>query len=411
MNVSRERIDRAERSLSFDPRSVRRALVERAPAADAHPTALQRRIAHVLGEGAGGAPDLAIERLVYGGDPMNVNFLERGMIAADAVTRIEVFDDESQLVGHGTGFMISPQLLLTNRYVLATPESAARSWADFRHEYDALGRPVEPTTFALDPATFFFTDVELDITVVAVSPRTPDGTEQVASFGWLRLSASDDTVLPGEWLSVVHHPGGRPKQVALRQNLLVDAGETELWYVTETAPGSSGAPVFNDSWQVVAVHSLGAPARDRGGEILTLDGGIWSPHTEESDIVWRASVGTRASAIVRRLAVACGSHPLVQELLREGDVDAAEAIVIPLGAGRTRRRIAALRAGGNGAIQSTPTSPVPEPRADGNGNGARTRATSEPPPTEAITITVPLRITLRANDGAARAPAVGVTLT
>lgn len=45
-----------------------------------------------------------------------------------------------------------------------------------------------------------------------------------------------------------------------------------LHYRTDTAPGSSGAPVFNDQWQVVALHRAGVWATNDAGQILAIDG-------------------------------------------------------------------------------------------------------------------------------------------
>jgi len=410
MKIPRELINRAEESLNFDPRARRRSLLERAPAAEAEPAVVQRRLAHALAEGplGSGAADLSVERILYGGDHLNVSFLERGMTAADAVARVEVCDEEGHVVGHGTGFMVSPRLLLTNHHILRSAESAAASWVDFRHELDALGRSVEATTFALDPLAFFFTDPARDFTVVAVASTTPDGSIPAATFGWLRLSSSDDLALPGEWLSVVHHPAGRGKQVSLRQNLLIVEQEGRVWYASEAAAGSSGAPVFNDAWQVVALHCLGAPERDRGGEILTLDGKAWTPETDESEVVWRATMGTRTSAIVRALHETCGEHALVRELLAGGSADAAEAIVLPLGSG------VSVAAGRSPVERQDPTSQVLGGISDlgrdavsenGNGTGAHSAHANE-----SITITVPLRITLRPGETGGRKPEVGVNL-
>ena len=267
MKLTEALMRRAEEALTFDPREERRALLDRTAVAVADAPTLRRRIAQALGEGPDAA-QLAVDRLVTGTDQLNVSYLERGMIAADAVARIEVRNGESQIIGSATGFMVSPRLLLTNHHVLPTADDAAQSWVHFRHEFDAVGRALESCVFALDPSAFFFTDSDLDFTIVAVAPESPDRRRQVARFGWLRLSASADTVLPGEWLTMIHHPGGAAKQAALRQNLLIKRSNGDLWYATETAPGSSGAPVFNDSWQVAAIHRTGAPARDRDGRVL-----------------------------------------------------------------------------------------------------------------------------------------------
>lgn len=395
---------RAEEALTFDPGAERRGLLDRTAVALADVPSLRRRIAQALGEGSDAA-QLAVDRLLTGTDQLNVSYLERGMIAADAVARIEVRNGESEVAGCGTGFMISPRLLLTNNHVLPSADDAAQSWVHFRHEFDAFGNAVASCGFAFDPSAFFFTDTDLDITVVAVAEETPDRRQRVARFGWLRLSASTDTVLPGEWLTMVHHPAGHPKQVSLRQNLLIRCCDAELWYATDTAWASSGAPLFNDSWQVVALHGMGAPARDRAGRVLTVDGAPWTDGDDESRVVWRAGVGTRTSAVVRCLAAMHHEHPLITELLASADVDATDAIVLPLGAGA--ERIA------SGAELKSSSDVEPERLSRSaltpNSNG---RSASEPDGvTPAVTVTVPLRITVRTGNGSGRAPAVGVNLS
>ena len=391
MKLTEAQLRRAEEALTFDPREERRALLDRTVVASSAPTVLRRRVAQALGEGAD-ASELAVDRLLTGSDQLNVNYLERGMIAADAVGRIEVRDGESQIIGSGTGFMVSRRLMLTNHHVLPTADDAAQSWVHFRNEFDALGRPLEACTFAFDPSAFFFTDADLDVTVLAVAPETPDRRQAVSRFGWLRMPESDDTILPGEWLTMVHHPGGRTKQVSLRQNLLIRRTDGELWYATETAAGSSGAAVFNDSWQVVGIHRVGAPARDRAGRVLTVDGEPWKDGADESRIVWRAGSATRTSSVVRRLAAEFAEHPLVAELLREADVDACEAIVIPLGAGGAPVAVASGTDSGTRTMRT-----FTEPGGNGGHPGTDTQGTP-----------VSVRVTVQPTNGTAADSLVGV---
>jgi endonuclease G len=402
MKLTETLMRRAEEALTFDPLEERRGLLDRTAVAVADPDTLRRRIAQALGEGSDAA-QLAVDRLVTGIDQLNVNYLERGMIAADAVGRIEVRNGDSAVVGNATGFMISPRLLVTNHHVLPTADDAAQSWVHFRSEFDALGRPVEPCVFALEPSTFFYTDRDLDVSVVAVAEETPDRRHRVSRFGWLRLSASGDTIVPGEWITIVHHPSGKPKQVAIRQNLLIKTGDAHLWYATETAAGSSGAPLFNDSWQVVGVHGVGAPARDRAGQVLTVDGAPWTDGGEESRIVWRAGAGTRTCALMHCLAVTNGDHPLISELLAQSEVDASESIVVPLGAGGRDATADASQPAIGPVLHAArmPLSVDGNGRAGHEGNGGN----------ESLTVTVPLRITVRQSDGAGREPALGVNLS
>jgi V8-like Glu-specific endopeptidase len=71
----------------------------------------------------------------------------------------------------------------------------------------------------------------------------------------------------GEFVNIIQHPSGhQPKALALCDNQLVDVLDSCLHYQTDTAPGSSGAPVYNDQWEVIALHHSGA-RRDEAGHI------------------------------------------------------------------------------------------------------------------------------------------------
>ena len=107
MIVTRDLIATVEQRLDFDPKALRRALIERTPIAHAPPELVRRRLAHALSEGPE-ASDLAVERVLTGADHLTVSYLERGMIASKAVARVEVHDAEAHLIGFGSGFMISP---------------------------------------------------------------------------------------------------------------------------------------------------------------------------------------------------------------------------------------------------------------------------------------------------------------
>jgi endonuclease G len=70
-------------------------------------------------------------------DFVDVAFLERGLIAAQSVCRITTTDGQAI----GTGFLISPRLLLTNNHVIASKLAAQRMVAEFDYELDLAGVP------------------------------------------------------------------------------------------------------------------------------------------------------------------------------------------------------------------------------------------------------------------------------
>ena len=96
------------------------------------------------------------------------------------------------------------------------------------------------------------------------------GDEELAQFGFNRLIESAGKSLVGEFVTIVQHPRGEKKQVALRENRIVDNLDRFVHYSADTEPGSSGSPVFNDQWEVIALHhaSVRAPEHTEFGGVL-----------------------------------------------------------------------------------------------------------------------------------------------
>lgn len=104
-----------------------------------------------------------------------------------------------------------------------------------------------------------------------------------------------------QWLNLIQHPNGEPKQLGLRENQLVDVLEEFLHYETDTAPGSSGSPVYNDRWEVVALHHSGVWDTNAADQPLAIDGKVWREDMGEHRIKWVANEGVRISRIVANL--------------------------------------------------------------------------------------------------------------
>jgi V8-like Glu-specific endopeptidase len=176
-----------------------------------------------------------------------VSFLERGVSAARSVARIRVPE------AAGSGFLIARDLLVTNHHVVASEAVArlARVWFNYQKKVDGSDATVDE--YELAPEDGFVTSKDDDWTVVRVKANSTSR----ASGAWGFLELVDVPIAVDDPVNIIQHPLGGPKQVALYHNLVAYVDERIVQYLTDTEPGSSGSPVFNDAWQVVAIHRAG----------------------------------------------------------------------------------------------------------------------------------------------------------
>ena len=180
------------------------------------------------------------------------------MAAARAVGRVNIRNQAGRVVGYGTASLVSTHLILTNHHVLPTAEVARWSAIEFNYQDGVDGQPLQPRMFRLDPDRFYLADKEHDFAFVAVAASEGE----LAEFGFNRLVDVEGNAVVGEFVTIVQHPKGEKKQVSLRENRVVDLLDSFIHYETDTEPGSSGSPVFNDQWEVVALHHASVPAPD-----------------------------------------------------------------------------------------------------------------------------------------------------
>ena len=205
-----------------------------------------------------------------------------------------------EMQGLATGFLVAPDLLMTNWHVFPTRGDATGYAANFLYERegDGISRGI---TFALEPARFFLSDERLDFAIVAVAPRNDTG-DLLLDLGQITLIEARPKILKGHPVNIIQHPLGRPKEYAFTGNRLVDILETEglLQYETDTEPGTSGAPAFNSQWELVALHHTAIPEM-RDGVVLAVDGNPWREEMGDDRVRWVANEGVRVSAIVGAL--------------------------------------------------------------------------------------------------------------
>ncbi|WP_315795842.1 trypsin-like peptidase domain-containing protein [Bradyrhizobium sp. SZCCHNRI3043] len=190
-------------------------------------------------------------------------WIRKGLSRARAVCRVRTPS------GTGSGFLVGGGYLLTNHHVIPTRADASSSEVDFNFEDDESGKLRDVASYSLD-ADSFITSMRLDCTAVKVISR--GGARDLAAWGELTLSR--EGVDRGDNVVIIQHPQGGIKQICLTDNKVVNLLDDHIQYTTDTMPGSSGAPVFDDRWLVVAIHHQGGNliASPRGGRIFANQG-------------------------------------------------------------------------------------------------------------------------------------------
>jgi endonuclease G, mitochondrial len=250
---------------------------------------------------AGAQPTtVEFERLLGTNDLVDEFYLERALLAANPICRISIGTPSGHERGAATGFMISPRLLLTNEHVFGSAEEAETSFADFNYRFDIAGRPETSYRFRLRPDLFFFNDESLDFALVSVEPQSMENNASLSNFGYHRLIPEKGKILLKEWMTIIQHPGGARRQFAIRENECIAIEDPDvIWYMSDTAQGSSGAPVLNDSFQVVALHHAGVPKQDKQGNYILKNGRKVKDLSDVDDaaVNWIANAGIRVSRI------------------------------------------------------------------------------------------------------------------
>ncbi|MFE6196395.1 trypsin-like serine peptidase [Streptomyces sp. NPDC057838] len=256
------------------------------------------------------------------------SFLPRGVRAGATVARITLRRDGRELP-HGTGFMVSPRLMMTNHHVLPDEDFPRRCFAEFNAQVTVDNQPDTVVRMEFDPRTFFAADRRLDFALVAVAPAQ-DGRPAGEIFGWNRLSVQIGKLVLGERVNIIGHPDGRLKEIVLRDNAVLVRLDDFVHYRTDTRPGNSGSPVFNDQWEVVALHHSGVPKQDAQGRVLRRDGRPWQHGDGDDAIDWVANEGVRISSILKHLAgldLDPGRRALLAEMGPDSGLDQSAAAV------------------------------------------------------------------------------------
>ncbi|MBW5482776.1 trypsin-like peptidase domain-containing protein [Streptomyces bambusae] len=272
-----------------------------AAARDIYQEALDQVVRDAAGE-PDVAPDVPTgetkEEIIFRDDTVPFAFLSAGALAGSSVARVKVLPYQGgallqplALPHNGTGWLIAPGLLVTNHHVVnaRSRTEGARQVVDetdlklqatgSRSRFDYLTED-DPDVQEIPGAELLAWDEKLDYAVLRLADTAPKTYLRVATEP---LVVTKDVPVA---VNIIQHPGGEPKRIALRNNLVFEADEQDVRYFTDTRGGSSGSPVMTDDWTVVALH--------RGTRRVT-DVSFQGKSTAF------VNVGTQLSAVMRHL--------------------------------------------------------------------------------------------------------------
>jgi hypothetical protein len=198
------------------------------------------------------------------------------MMQADrAICRIEKPEGKP----HGTGFLIGPDLLLTNHHVkdtlygnFAENPQAVRCRFGFQ-EFNSETPAPSLYGLAADWLVAESSTNQLDYAIIRLQGqpgcdrRMSSATSQLRppSRGWIQLTPV--SLQSGQTLIILQHPNGDTLKMAT--GILKATQGPWLQYLVNTDRGSSGSPVFNNRWELVALHSRHGEALINQGIAIT----------------------------------------------------------------------------------------------------------------------------------------------
>lgn len=210
-------------------------------------------------------PDEARLEKIIGGQNnlLRINWLEKALTASKAVCRVVCADGNL-----GTGFITKEGYVFTNNHVIGSAEIAKTARIEFNYEIGSDGKTKSRTSYEIDVSDFKTSPPsEFDFARVKVIDRADAPLSQ---WGFVEF---DPDAIPavGEAVTIIQHPKGEDKQIALNANEVLGQLNQHLFYTTDTEPGSSGSPVFNKDWKVVAIHHAGKTDAE-GGLVINANG-------------------------------------------------------------------------------------------------------------------------------------------
>jgi hypothetical protein len=219
------------------------------------------------------ARDASFQKVLGNDGFFNLQWFHTALERCRAVARIENRVED----GIGSGFLVAgadlhadypPVVLITNSHVVPDTLDPRDAAVTFRAlEGERVRHEIKDVLDTWPPD-------DLDTTILELETYPEDaGCCPLARRKPLRNAD------PPAQTYVIGHPTGTTDVLfSLRDNLLLDWDDRVVHYRTPTLGGNSGSPVFNRSWEVLAVHHAGLEKmpRLRGADgTYPANEGIW----------------------------------------------------------------------------------------------------------------------------------------
>ncbi len=199
-----------------------------------------------------------------------IGWLRRGLEISTAVCRIVVEADD-QHVFYGTGFVVPGGWMMTAAHLFTDDGKPSpvqrdlikRTYVQFGYDDELNDLPRDVVQYRLDADSVAVpANPALDCLLVRIQDDPINGTVQAGNWG--KTDITDARVRPQEFVPIIQHANGGAKQIAITGNEVITNKGDQIWYTTDTESGSSGAPVFNEDWRVVAIHigTLDKPVKE-----------------------------------------------------------------------------------------------------------------------------------------------------